>query len=73
VIRRIAPHVAEDLRRAVTLGPLRAPAVTAAAAGAPGIILLDQDLALMSTAAFDKFGVRSRRELVAAMLTGHPG
>ena len=23
------------------------------------------------TAAFDKFGVRSRRELVAAMLTGH--
>ena len=25
------------------------------------------------TAAFDKFGVRSRRELVAAMLTGCPG
>jgi DNA-binding CsgD family transcriptional regulator len=25
------------------------------------------------TAAFDKFGVRSRRELVAAMLTGRPG
>jgi len=48
VIRRIAPHVAEGLRRAVTLGPLRAPAETAAAAGAPGIILLDQDLALMS-------------------------
>jgi DNA-binding CsgD family transcriptional regulator len=23
------------------------------------------------TAAFDKFGVRSRRELVAAVLTGH--
>jgi DNA-binding CsgD family transcriptional regulator len=25
------------------------------------------------TAAFDKFGVRSRRELVTAMLTGRPG
>jgi DNA-binding CsgD family transcriptional regulator len=48
VIRRIAPHVAEGLRRAVTLGPLRAAAETAAAAGVPGIILLDQDLALMS-------------------------
>ena len=48
VIRRIAPHVAEGLRRAVTLGPLRASAETTAAAGAPGIILLDQDLALMS-------------------------
>jgi DNA-binding CsgD family transcriptional regulator len=135
VIRRIAPHVAEGLRRAVTLGPIRAPAETAAAAGVPGIILLDQDLALMSmspeaaqwaaqprladtirlrsraygltgaqsrvvalvirghstrqiveelhisantvqehlTAAFGKFGVRSRRELVAGMLTGRPG
>ena len=29
VIRRIAPHVAEGLRRAVILGPLRAPAETA--------------------------------------------
>jgi len=48
VIRRIAPHVAEGLRRAVTLGPLRASAVSIAAAGAPGIILLDHDLALMS-------------------------
>src|SRR6185437_1541722 len=48
VIRRIAPHVAEGLRRAVTLGPIRAPAETAAAASVPGIILLDQDLALMS-------------------------
>ena len=35
VIRRIAPHVAEGLRRAVTLGPLRRPAETAAAAGGP--------------------------------------
>ena len=35
VIRRIAPHVAEGLRRAVTLGPLRAPAESTAAAGAP--------------------------------------
>jgi DNA-binding CsgD family transcriptional regulator len=48
VIRRIAPHVAEGLRRAVTLGSLRAPAESTAAVGAPGIILLDQDLALMS-------------------------
>jgi DNA-binding CsgD family transcriptional regulator len=48
VIRRIAPHVAEGLRRAVTLGPLRASAESTAGAGAPGIILLDQDLALMS-------------------------
>ena len=48
IIRRIAPHVAEGLRRAVTLGPLRAPAESTAAADAPGIILLDQDLALMS-------------------------
>ena len=47
VIRRIAPHVAEGLRRAVTLGPLRAPAETPRRR-APGIILLDQDLALMS-------------------------
>jgi hypothetical protein len=47
VIRRIAPHVdvAEGLRRAITLGPMLA---AAAEAGAPGLILLDQDLALMS-------------------------
>ena len=31
MIRRIAPHVAEGLRRAVTLGPLRAPAEDTAA------------------------------------------
>ena len=48
VVRRIAPHVAEGLRRAVTLGALRAPGKDSAEAGAPGIILLDQDLALMS-------------------------
>jgi DNA-binding CsgD family transcriptional regulator len=45
VIRRIAPHVAEGLRRAITLGPMPA---AAAETGAPGLILLDQDLALMS-------------------------
>jgi len=45
LIRRISPHVAEGLRRAITIGP-----VPAAAAGtaAPGIIVLDQDLALVS-------------------------
>ena len=48
VIRRIAPHVAEGLRRAVTLAPLRESADGAGPAGAPGIILLDQDLALMT-------------------------
>ena len=47
VIRRIAPHVAEGLRRAVTLGPAR-PARDSAGAGAPGLILLDPGLALMS-------------------------
>ena len=45
VIRHIAPHVAEGLRRAITLGTASAPA---AGIGTPGIILLDQDLALMS-------------------------
>ncbi len=44
LIRRIAPHVAEGLRRAITIGPDSA----AAEAGAPGIILLDQDLTLVS-------------------------
>jgi DNA-binding CsgD family transcriptional regulator len=48
VVRRIAPHLAEGLRRAINLGPLRAPAESTAGTGAPGIILLDQDLALMS-------------------------
>ena len=45
LIRRISPHVAEGLRRAITIGP-----VPAAAAGtaAPGIIVLDQDLAVVS-------------------------
>src|SRR5260370_679036 len=45
LIRCIAPHVAEGLRRAITIGPVSA---AAAEAGAPGIILLDQDLTLVS-------------------------
>lgn len=45
LIRRISPHVAEGLRRAVTVGP--AVAVTAGTA-APGIIVLDQDLTVIS-------------------------
>src|SRR4029077_8496067 len=48
VIRQTAPHGAGALRRAVTLGPLRAPATGTPEPGAPGIVLLDQDLALMS-------------------------
>jgi len=52
LIRRIAPHVAEGLRRAITLGPLPASsaastAVSTGAAG-PGLIVLDQDLTVMS-------------------------
>jgi DNA-binding CsgD family transcriptional regulator len=47
LIRRIAPHVAEGLRRAVTLGPLPAAAVTTGTAG-PGMIVLDHNLAVMS-------------------------
>jgi DNA-binding CsgD family transcriptional regulator len=45
MIRRISPHVAEGLRRAITIGP--ATAVTTGTA-APGIIVLDQDLAVVS-------------------------
>jgi len=45
LIRRIAPHVAEGLRRAITIGPT---AAVTAGPGAPGIIVLDQDLAVMS-------------------------
>jgi len=47
LVRRIAPHVAEGLRRAITLGPLPAATVIAGTAG-PGLIVLDQDLAVMS-------------------------
>ncbi len=45
LIRHISPHVAEGLRRAITIGPA---AAAAAGTGAPGIIVLDQDLAVMS-------------------------
>jgi DNA-binding CsgD family transcriptional regulator len=45
LIRRIAPHVAEGRRRAVTVGPLPA---TAAGAAGPGMIVLDHDLAVTS-------------------------
>jgi DNA-binding CsgD family transcriptional regulator len=47
LIRRIAPHVAEGLRRAVTLGPLPAAAVPSGTAG-PGMIVLDHNLTVMS-------------------------
>lgn len=45
LIRRIAPHVAEGSRRAIIIGPVSA---VTAETGAPGIILLDQDLTLVS-------------------------
>ena len=45
LIRRISPHVAEGLRRAVTIGPVAA----AGADGAgPGMIVLDANLAVVS-------------------------
>src|SRR5690348_6552944 len=47
LVRRIAPHVAEGLRRAITLGPLPAAAVTMGTAG-PGMVVLGQDLTVMS-------------------------
>jgi DNA-binding CsgD family transcriptional regulator len=48
LIRRIAPHVAEGLRRAVTLGPLPAAAAVASGAAGPGMIVLDHNLTVMS-------------------------
>jgi DNA-binding CsgD family transcriptional regulator len=45
LIRRITPHVAEGLRRAITIGPT---AAGTAGERAPGIIVLDEDLAVMS-------------------------
>jgi DNA-binding CsgD family transcriptional regulator len=48
LVRRIAPHVAEGLRRAVTLGPLPAAAAVITGTAGPGMIVLDQDLAVMS-------------------------
>jgi DNA-binding CsgD family transcriptional regulator len=45
LIRRISPHVAEGLRRAVTIGPV-APA--GAEAAVPGMIVLDANLAVVS-------------------------
>jgi DNA-binding CsgD family transcriptional regulator len=48
LIRRIAPHIAEGLRRAITLGPLPAAAAVIVGTAGPGLIVLDQDLAVMS-------------------------
>jgi DNA-binding CsgD family transcriptional regulator len=45
LIRRISPHVAEGLRRAITIGPAGA---GTEGTGAPGIIVLDENLAVMS-------------------------
>jgi DNA-binding CsgD family transcriptional regulator len=45
LIRRISPHVAEGLRRAVTIGPVTA---IGAEAVAPGMIVLDASLAVVS-------------------------
>jgi DNA-binding CsgD family transcriptional regulator len=48
LIRRIAPHIAEGLRRAITLGPLPAAAAVIVGTAGPGLIVLDQDLAVIS-------------------------
>jgi len=45
LIRRVSPHVAEGLRRAVTIGPA---AAAGADAAAPGMIVLGADLAVVS-------------------------
>ncbi len=45
LIRRISPHVAEGLRRAVTIGPV---AAIGAEAVVPGMIVLDANLAVVS-------------------------
>jgi DNA-binding CsgD family transcriptional regulator len=45
LIRRICPHVAEGLRRAVTIGPV---AAAGADAAVPGMIVLDANLAVVS-------------------------
>lgn len=45
LIRRISPHVAEGLRRAVTIGPITP---IGAEAAVPGMIVLDANLAVVS-------------------------
>jgi len=45
LIRRVSPHVAEGLRRAVTIGPA---APIGAEAAVPGMIVLDANLAVVS-------------------------
>lgn len=45
LIRRISPHIAEGLRRAVTIGPV---AAGGADTTVPGMIVLDADLAVVS-------------------------
>jgi DNA-binding CsgD family transcriptional regulator len=48
LVRRIAPHIAEGLRRAITLGPLPAAAAVTVGTAGPGLIVLGQDLAVIS-------------------------
>jgi len=72
LIRRISPHVADGLRRAFTIGPA---AADTARPGAPGIIVLDEDLAVMSMnpeaeewlAEIDETAWPSRSELPVAV------
>ena len=72
LIRRISPYVAEGLRRAITIGPA---AADTAGTGAPGIIVLDKDLAVMSMnpeaeewlAEIDETAWPGRRELPVAI------
>ena len=48
LIRRIAPHIAEGLRRAITLGPLPAAAAVTVGTAGPGLVVLGQDLTVIS-------------------------
>jgi DNA-binding CsgD family transcriptional regulator len=78
LIRRICPHVAEGLRRAVTLGSA---AATGAEAAVPGMIVVDANLAVVSMshearrwlAEIGEAGWPSRSELPIAVYSAAAG
>lgn len=85
LIRRISPHLAEGLRRAATLGPAGPAATTdsviADTTAAPGIIVLDSSLAVVSIspeaeqwlAEIDDHAGRPVRELPVAVYAAAAG